>query len=164
MRDPTISDDWKRRVFPILEHYVDRVPGSFVEEKELSLVWHYRMADPEFGTWLANELVATLEMMLAETELRAVRGQRAVEVLSMRANKGEVLSSLSQTWSDPDFLLAAGDDRTDEDLFARLGESAWSIRVGPGLSRARFRVAGPAEFVSLLGRLSETTLSAVATR
>lgn len=154
LRDHSLSDDWKRRVSPILEHYVDRVPGSFIEEKELSLVWHYRMADPEFGTWLANELVATLEMMLAETELRAVRGQRSVEVLSMRANKGEVLASLAHAWPDPHFLLAAGDDRTDEDLFARLPDSAWSIRVGPGASRARFRVSSPSEMVALLRRLA----------
>jgi trehalose 6-phosphate synthase/phosphatase len=154
LRDASLSDEWKRRVAPILEHYVDRVPGSFVEEKELSLVWHYRMADPEFGTWLANELVATLEMMLAETELRAVRGQRSVEVLSMRANKGEVLASLAQVWPGPDFVLAAGDDRTDEDLFAKLPGTAWSIRVGPGASRARFRAGSPAEIVDLLGRLA----------
>jgi trehalose 6-phosphate synthase/phosphatase len=32
---------------PILEHFVDRTPGSFVEEKKYGLVWHYRMAEPE---------------------------------------------------------------------------------------------------------------------
>jgi len=61
---------------PILEHFVDRTPGSFVEEKKYALVWHHRLADPEFGGWLANELVSMLEAMLAETELRAFRGQR----------------------------------------------------------------------------------------
>jgi hypothetical protein len=58
-------------VYPFLEHYADRTPGSFVEEKEFSLVWHYRMSDPEFGEWLANELAHELEQMLADTLLRA---------------------------------------------------------------------------------------------
>jgi trehalose-6-phosphatase len=48
--------------------YDPRTPGSFVEEKDYSLVWHYRLADPEFGAWLANELVSMLEAMLAEAK------------------------------------------------------------------------------------------------
>ncbi|PYV12894.1 MAG: bifunctional alpha,alpha-trehalose-phosphate synthase (UDP-forming)/trehalose-phosphatase, partial [Acidobacteria bacterium] len=72
--------DWKATVLPILEHFADRTPGSFIEEKEYALVWHYRMADPEFSEWLANELVANMEQMLAQTELRAVRGSKSVEV------------------------------------------------------------------------------------
>ena len=81
--------EWKARVRPVLEHVVDRTPGSFVEEKEYSLVWHHRMSDPEFAEWVANELVTTLDEMLAETELRAVRGQKSVEVKLAWANKGE---------------------------------------------------------------------------
>ena len=87
---PEVPTDWKSTVMPILEHFVDRTPGSFVEEKKYGLVWHYRMADPEFGEWLANELVSMLEAMLAETELRAFRGEKIVEVKPVWANKGEV--------------------------------------------------------------------------
>src|SRR5215469_13025522 len=50
---PQSTSDWKTTVMPILEHFVDRTPGSFVEEKKYALVWHYRMAEPEFGEWLA---------------------------------------------------------------------------------------------------------------
>jgi len=74
-----VPTNWKSTVIPILEHFVDRTPGSFVEEKQYALVWHYRMAEPEFGAWLANELVSMLEAMLAETELRAFRGEKIVE-------------------------------------------------------------------------------------
>ncbi|HEV2729584.1 MAG TPA: trehalose-phosphatase, partial [Terriglobales bacterium] len=82
-----VPTDWKPTVMPILEHFMDRTPGSFVEEKKYSLVWHYRMADPEFGEWLANELVSMLEAMLAQTELRAFRGEKTVEVKPVWANK-----------------------------------------------------------------------------
>ena len=125
-------------VMPILEHFVDRTPGSFVEEKKYALVWHYRMAEPEFGEWLANELVSMLEAMLAETELRAFRGEKIVEIKPVWANKGEVLERLLASYADPDFILAAGDDRTDEDLFERLPERAWTVHVGPGPTRASF--------------------------
>jgi trehalose 6-phosphate synthase/phosphatase len=147
---------WKESVRPVFEHFVDRTPGSFVEEKEFALVWHYRMADPEFGAWLANELVSTLERLLAETELRAFRGQKIVEVKPAWANKGEVLARLARAAPEPDFCLAAGDDRTDEDLFARLPEDAWTVHVGDGDSRARFCLPGPADLRALLGRFAES--------
>jgi trehalose 6-phosphate synthase/phosphatase len=135
-----VSSDWKSTVMPILEHFVDRTPGSFVEEKKYGLVWHYRMAEPEFGAWLANELVSMLEAMLAETELRAFRGEKVVEVKPVWANKGEALDRLLMASSSPDFLFAAGDDRTDEVLFERLPSEAWTVHVGPGPTRAAFVV------------------------
>jgi trehalose 6-phosphate synthase/phosphatase len=151
---PTSPPLWKPRVMPVLEHFVDRTPGSFVEEKEYSLVWHFRMADPEFGEWLANELAANLEEMLAETELRAVRGHKSVEVRLSWANKGEVVRCIESAGAAPDFRLALGDDRTDEDLFEALPPDAWTIHVGPGHSRARHHLGTPADVRRLLESLA----------
>ena len=137
---PEAPSDWKSTVMPILEHFMDRTPGSYVEEKKYALVWHYRMAEPEFGEWLANELVSMLEAMLAETELRAFRGKKIVEVKPVWANKGEVLDRLLAAYPDPDFIFAAGDDRTDEDLFERLQAGAWTVHIGPGPTRAMYIV------------------------
>jgi trehalose 6-phosphate synthase/phosphatase len=147
---PGRSPEWKRDVYPFLEHFVERTPGSFIEEKEFSLVWHYRMSDPEFGEWLANELAHDLEQMLAATPLRAVRGQKTVEVKLMWADKGQVLNRLTRGRPAPDFLLAAGDDATDEDLFARMPADAWTIHVGENQTRARYRLPGPEQFCLLL--------------
>ena len=150
------SDEWKKRVYPILEHFVDRTPGSFIEEKEFSLVWHYRMADPEFGDWLANDLVANLDHMLAESPVKAMKGQKTVEVKSLWANKGQVYSRLLLSGAAPDFIMAAGDDVTDEDLFARLPESAWTIHVGRNQSRAKYYLSNPDEMISLLAQMLES--------
>jgi trehalose 6-phosphate synthase/phosphatase len=160
---PGSADHWKERVRPVLEHFVDRTPGSLIEEKEFSVVWHYRMSDPEFGEWLANELVSTLEQMLAETDLRAFRGRKIVEVKPVWANKGEVLARLSESDAGaPSFCLAAGDDRTDEDLFARLPADAWTIHVGGNRTRAKFYLSNPEEMRALLdalARADERTLA-----
>jgi trehalose 6-phosphate synthase/phosphatase len=137
---PQQPTDWKATVMPILDHFVDRTPGSFVEEKKYALAWHYRMAEPEFGEWLANELVSMLEAMLAETELRASRGEKIVEVKPVWANKGEAIERLLRDCPDPDFIFAAGDDRTDEDVFERLPSDAWSVHVGAGSTRASYVV------------------------
>ncbi|HEV2880833.1 MAG TPA: bifunctional alpha,alpha-trehalose-phosphate synthase (UDP-forming)/trehalose-phosphatase [Pyrinomonadaceae bacterium] len=151
---PDYTSDWKEQVFPVLEHFMDRTPGSLIEEKEFSLVWHYRMADPEFGEWLANELVSNLEQMLADTELRAYRGQKTVEVKPGWANKGEVLARLSQSAPRAEFCLAAGDDRTDEDLFARLHEDAWTIHIGDRHTRAKYCLSNSHELRRLLTRFA----------
>lgn len=139
LRSP-VSTDWKSTVMPILEHFVDRTPGSFVEEKKYGLVWHYRMAEPEFGAWLANELVSMLEAMLAETELRAFRGDKTVELRPVWANKGEAFERLLAAYGERDFVFAVGDDRTDEDLFERMQNGTWTVHVGPGPTRAAFVV------------------------
>ncbi len=146
---------WKKTVRPILQHFVDRTPGSFVEEKQFALVWHFRTIEAEFGDWLATELVAMLEGMLAETELRPYRGNKIVEVKPMWANKGALAAELAPGYSDRDFILGLGDDRTDEDLFTHLPENAWSIHVGSGASKARFSVPTFRHVRSLLRQLAE---------
>ena len=144
------AQDWKQQVRPILEQFVDRTPGSFIEEKELSLVWHHRLAEPEFGEWLANELVSMLDGMLAETELRAIRGRKVVEVKPVWANKGEAVSRVLTAVSQPEFRFAAGDDRTDEDLFAALDAESWTVHVGRRAGRARYSVRNVSELLNVL--------------
>jgi trehalose 6-phosphate synthase/phosphatase len=154
LRSGGVDAEWKARVRPVLEHFVDRTPGSFIEEKEYGLVWHYRLADPEFAPWLANELSATLEQMLAETEQRAVRAHRAVEVRPAWANKGGVLAFMEAAAPGADFRLAIGDDRTDEDLFEQMPPGAVTVHVGPGASRARFGLPDPPSVRRFLERLA----------
>jgi trehalose 6-phosphate synthase/phosphatase len=146
----TPETEWKTKIRPILEHFVDRTPGSFIEEKEFALVWHYRNAEAEFGDWLATELVAMLEGMLAETELRAYPGKKIIEVKPIWANKGSFVNELLPLYFDASFIMGIGDDQTDEDLFYRLPDSAWSVHVGSGPSKARFSIADTAHVRRLL--------------
>ena len=148
------DSEWKESVKPILRHFVDRVPGSFLEEKEFALVWHYRLVEAEIGEWLAAELVAMLDGMLAETELRAYRGKKIVEVKPNWANKGKVVQELLPQYENDAFVLGIGDDRTDEDMFAELPSSAWSVHVGGEPSQARYSVADTSRVVTLLEQLT----------
>jgi trehalose 6-phosphate synthase/phosphatase len=145
---------WEEQVRPFLEHFVDRTPGSFIETKEYALVWHYGLSDPEFGEWLANELTSSLDSLLAETELTAARRHKSVEVRPAWINKNEVARRFIDNYA-PDLCLAIGADRDDEDLFAALPADSWTVRVGSGASRARFRLAGPLEFERVIERLAQ---------
>jgi trehalose 6-phosphate synthase/phosphatase len=79
-----------------------------------------------------------------------VKGQKTVEVKSLWANKGQVYSRLLLSGAVPDFIMAAGDDVTDEDLFARVPESAWTIHIGRSQSRAKYYLSNPDEMIALL--------------
>ncbi|MFH0751770.1 MAG: bifunctional alpha,alpha-trehalose-phosphate synthase (UDP-forming)/trehalose-phosphatase [Chloroflexota bacterium] len=154
---PGADVEWKARIRPVLDHFTARAPGSSVEEKEYALAWHFRQVEPEFGDWLANEVAATLDQQLAGTELAVLRGNKVIEVRFAWATKGEVAAWVRSAGSPPDFELALGDDRTDEDLFERLPAEAWTIRVGPGATRARFRVPGPRAALALLAALGPSS-------
>ena len=150
-----IDLSWIDHVRPLLEQFAASAPGSLVENKEYALAWHYRLVDAEFGAWLASELVSTLENLLAGTELAVIHGNKVVEVRYAWANKGEVAAQLAAGYRRKSFVLAIGDDRTDEDLFSRLPRSAWTIRVGTGSTAARFRLSSPRDVRRLLRSLSE---------
>jgi trehalose 6-phosphate synthase/phosphatase len=145
--------DWKPGIIAILERYVDRLPGALLEEKEFSVVWHYRGADPEQGEALAEELFDHLVTFTANIDLQVMRGKKVIEVRNAGIHKGIA----GQHWlakERHDFILGVGDDWTDEDLFAVLPDSAFSIRVGLVSSRARFNLDDSSDVLALLESLA----------
>ena len=151
-----LTSDWKSQILPILEMYADRLPGSFVEEKEFAIVWHYRRSDPESASVKAKELMDDLVAFTANIDIQILQGSKVVEVRCAGVNKGiAALPFISQETFD--FILAIGDDWTDEDLFKALPETAYSIRVGLTQSYARFNLYSYAEVMKLLSGLNEKT-------
>src|SRR6266487_2569904 len=144
--------EWKERVRPFIDRFVERLPGSAVEEKDFSLAWHYRSVDIETGMAAARELVDVLTSLTASLDLQVFSGNRVVEIRRGGVNKGTFFATrlAREPW---DFILAVGDDSTDEALFSALPASAWSIRVGFGASSARFSVEAVADVLDLLETL-----------
>jgi trehalose 6-phosphate synthase/phosphatase len=148
------SADWKARLLPMLQQYADRLPGAFVEEKEHSLVWHYRSADPDQARPLAAELTDHLVHFTANIDIQVLQGSKVVEIRNAGVNKGNAaLRWLSTGRSD--FTIAVGDDWTDEDLFAALPKSAATLRVGLTNTRAQYNIPNSAEVIELLKSLCQ---------
>jgi len=100
---------------------VRNATGSFIEHKRSSLTWHYRMADPEFGTFQAKECQNHLEnAVLSKLPVEILVGKKNLEVRPTIVNKGEIVKRLLSQHPDADFVLCAGDDKTDEDMFRAL--------------------------------------------
>ena len=146
---------WKAPVQEILADYTARAAGSFIEEKPVSLVWHYRQAEHGFGQWMAHELVQHLSETFASSPLNVLHGNKVVEVRPQGFDKGRALARLLARLQTPDFVLAVGDDRTDEDMFVAAPQGAWTIKVGTTAARshARHHLGGPAAVRQVLARM-----------
>jgi len=151
-----LNDEWKGTIRPLLERVVEQTPGSILEEKDYSLMWHYRMTDPEFGLWQARELCSQLQGMLAGSELQVQSGNKVVEVKWSKIHKGVAASQIIERAQSADFILALGDDHTDEDMFAAIPADQWTVKVGMGISSARFSLPNSADVQQLLQELAET--------
>jgi trehalose 6-phosphate synthase/phosphatase len=133
----TMTNDWKERVRPILQLFVDRLPGALLEEKEFSLAWHYRRADLDQASLRAKELVDDLAGYTRNIDVQVFEGNKVIEIRNSGVNKG----TAAVEWlsgQTPEFILGIGDDWTDEDLFRALPENAFSVRVGVANTTARF--------------------------
>jgi len=158
-----LTNEWKRDIRPVLELYLDRTPGSFLEDKEFSLAWHYREADEEFAEVRVGELKADLAPLVANRNLGVLQGNRVIEVRNAGISKGRAaLEWVSlRDWG---FILAIGDDRTDEDIFSVLPTSAYSVKVGLQPSQSRFNLNSPQEVRILLQELATKGKEAKADR
>ncbi len=145
--------EWKETIRPIVKIYSDRTAGSFVEEKEFCLVWHFRRSDPELAYLREQELRGALLNLTENLDVGVFEGHKILEIRNVGVNKGRAAEFWleKQKW---DFLLAAGDDYTDEEMFGALPEGAYSIKVGLNISKARFNVENVNEIRSLLKELA----------
>ncbi|HEU5395621.1 MAG TPA: bifunctional alpha,alpha-trehalose-phosphate synthase (UDP-forming)/trehalose-phosphatase, partial [Verrucomicrobiae bacterium] len=132
-----ITTDWKERVRPILQLYVDRLPGALLEEKEFSLAWHFRRADPEQASIRAKELLDDLSGYTRNIDVQVLEGNKVIEVRNTGVNKGTAALEWLKA-READFVLGIGDDWTDEDLFRSLPATAFSVRVGMANTAARY--------------------------
>lgn len=144
-----LENEWFNEVAPLFKRFAEKTPGAFVEEKSFSLAWHFRNVDSDLAEQRVYEMVSNLKYITAEKNLQILQGDKVVEVRSMRVNKG-VAAKDFMAGSDFDFVLAIGDDFTDEDTFLAMPPSAITIKVGAGLSAATFNLRSPVEARSFL--------------
>jgi trehalose 6-phosphate synthase/phosphatase len=143
------SAEWKLMIQPILDLYVKRSPGAFVEEKRNTLVWHYRNVNPELGFIRSRELLDNLHHMIRNTSLQILDGNKVVEVKLAGVDKGSATRRIMGQ-SPYDFIIAIGDDKTDEDMFRALSDHGYSIKIGRENTVAQYYVPSQGEAIKLL--------------
>jgi trehalose 6-phosphate synthase/phosphatase len=134
-----VNKDWMEKIYPVLESFVDRTPGSFIEEKNYSLAWHYRNTDPDFGANRAAELNTVLTSLIGNDDISVLNGNKVMEIKSSNVNKGRAAMRVLPQ-KDYDFIFAIGDDWTDEFMFQALPEEAVTVKVGMQNTKAKYYI------------------------
>lgn len=151
------SDDWQEPVRNVMLSYVESFAGSFVEEKESAIAWHYRVVEADDVEARAVELAMSLRTIASSMPLTVIQGSKVVEVKPAQHSKGTVTLALAEQ-KPYDFIVSIGDDTTDEDMFRQLPNWAYTLKVGPGATNARYRLARQQDVETLLQQMSAVPL------
>jgi trehalose 6-phosphate synthase/phosphatase len=157
-----------------MEVFVQRTHGTYIESKGSALIWQVRDADPEFGHLQCKELEEHLTEILAGHAVDIIHGgglsDGYIEVRPKGVSKGffldHVLEMMSLENKEVDFIMALGDDISDEPTFEHLNVikekapyvSCYGITVGKKPTSANAYVDDvPAvlELLSILCRLAD---------
>ena len=156
LNSPTgFVNSWYEEIREILQQYNRTTPGSFTEEKEASLCWHYRMVDPTLGRWKANELKLNLQGALANHPIEVVSAKMVIEIRLQGIDKGNIFERLNTLGYKHDFCLALGDDITDEYMFNAMPANSTGIKVGKVQTHASHRLHRVTEVRDFLRKLLE---------
>lgn len=134
---PDLNTNGLPSIMQMMNMYTKRTPGAFIEEKSYSIAWHYRRVEKDLGNLRAQELISDIKHIVGDMGLQVLQGDKVVEVKSMYINKGKAV----KRWLDKDnydFIIAIGDDHTDEDTFKAMPAEAYTIKVGKNISAATY--------------------------
>jgi len=154
-------DDWKAIVRAEMDDFVRSTPGSHIEEKASSLVWHYReVADEAQGDAAACRAAERLEVLRNCKNISKIRishGHKVVEVSYRKVRKGPVMRRICEEkaiFGEP-FLsvFVAGDDTSDESMFDIAPDDFLTVKVGPAVTHAKFRVDSPEQLRNFLWKV-----------
>lgn len=150
--------EWSSGLISILKMFVEKTPRSHLEIKETSLAWHYRECDAWLGSLRAQQLVNALVTVCIQQKLQMIQGDKVVEIKSPDYNKGsEVKRQLENEHYD--FILAMGDDTTDDDMFTALPKNSIAIKVGHVSESARYNIQSQAEVLPFLNILANKNIN-----
>ena len=150
INEQSLNQDWKQMIYNLLNEYTVKTPGSFIEEKEFSLVWHFRKSDAWLAEIRLRNLNDALYNAINNMDLRVMEGNKLLEVKNAGVNKGKgVANWLGE--HEYDFVMAIGDDKTDEETFKTMPAFAYTIKVGfSDISSAKYNFRYPSEVRDLL--------------
>jgi len=148
---PPESGELLARLKMELRRIAAQLPGAMIEEKPAGLAFHYRNADERSAAAAVEQVFAGP----ARWQGVYVRhGKKVVELSVVETDKGAALQRIRQRLGARS-VLYLGDDITDEDAFATLAGPDVAIKVGPGETRAKFRIADTLEAARVLARVAE---------
>lgn len=144
-----------RSVLPAIKREIERAlagrPGILIEDKEIALACHYRLASRADAA-IARQTVATVARSHQGHGVLVTYGHEVVEIRPAFANKGTAVCQLLAAHGRSALAVYIGDDQTDEDAFTLLPAESITIRVGLASTptAARYRIPEPDDVLRFL--------------
>lgn len=130
---------WNDEILSLIRQTINKTPGSMLEIKKTSLVWHYRNVNSWVGYLMGQKLIQAIQKPCQKLGLQIMQGNKIIEIKSARCSKGGVVKTLLKNHKY-DFLMAIGDDTTDEDMFKAMPPEAITIKIGNLSPNARYNL------------------------
>jgi trehalose 6-phosphate synthase/phosphatase len=145
--------EWEEEILQVMQQFVEKTPRSSLEVKETALVWHYRKVDAWLASIRVPQLIQALITPCTREHLQIMKGNKIIEIKYPEYTKGsEVNRLLKDRYYD--FILAMGDDVTDEDMFNALPVGSYTIKIGTLSDSARFNLLNQTDTLPFLRRLA----------
>ncbi|KAL6121919.1 hypothetical protein NUSPORA_01105 [Nucleospora cyclopteri] len=130
-----------KNVVDILNYYAKRTLGSELEKKSCGYAFHYRQCEGESINPVIKQLFMDLIKIQKTYNFIISPGKKVIEV--KLASKEDVMRK-----ENP--CLAAGDDKTDEDMFFVAQDGCITIKIGKEETSAEFFVNDVPDFYEKL--------------
>jgi trehalose 6-phosphate synthase/phosphatase len=148
-----VDTSWKEPIMNIFQEFIILFPGSFTEEKESSVAYHYRLSGRDVGRKVRPVIRKKILLFQPQfPDLELLEGNNVFEVKPNCYNKGLAADTILRK-GNFDFILAAGDDLTDEQLFAAVNPEGFTIKIGRSPTLARIRFNSQKKFIEFLKEL-----------
>ncbi|MFA5325799.1 MAG: bifunctional alpha,alpha-trehalose-phosphate synthase (UDP-forming)/trehalose-phosphatase [Bacteroidales bacterium] len=147
------KEEWNQETLDVFQKVTDKTPRSQLEIKNTAMVWHYRQVDPWLALIRLQQLTNALIGPCTRNNLNIVQGNKILEVKYPDSTKGSEVNRLLSIKSY-NFILAMGDDTTDEDMFNALPDNAITIKIGNLSGVAKFNLLKQPDTLSFLKMLS----------
>jgi len=155
-----LADDvlpWRDSVRDILAYYTERTPGTWVEERNCSYIWHHEKAEDSLAaSRQAGDCCNHVNDSCESFSVHAIPIAGGVLVENKRWNKANACREViqhtrSRNWY-VDFIMVAGNGRDDEEAFEWASkfakdegiENVTTVRVGTGPTSANATTTGVA--------------------
>lgn len=150
---------YNRELTTILEEHALVMVGSFLEEKTSGVCLHFKMCAIDGLSEIIDQLEKDISDHISENNLqyRYKKTDDLLEIHFSDCDKGQAIQKFVPFSKDA-FILAAGDDDTDENMFAVLPKTAFTFKIGKKNTNAKIRVQNVARFLEFLNQIAEITV------
>ncbi|NCC45518.1 MAG: bifunctional alpha,alpha-trehalose-phosphate synthase (UDP-forming)/trehalose-phosphatase [Bacteroidia bacterium] len=148
----SMQKKWDPEILTILNQFVEKTPRSALEVKETALVWHYRKVDGWLASMRVQQLIEALVTPCTRDHLQIMKGNKIIEVKHPDFTKGSEVNRLLNE-DNYDFVMAMGDDVTDEDMFFALPNNSTTIKIGTFSEYAKYNLLNQTETLPFLKKL-----------